>query len=243
MSLAGALVSLAAAVVSLFFTATVARKWAESRKLHYVAWTAGLAMFSIATLVQFVGELSGWGEVLFRTWYLFGIVNVGYLGLGSVYLANRKAGHGFGVFLLVMTLALLAAVLVTPTNAEAIARMGVTRPPTGEGWAASTPRLITPIINIFGAAALIGLSLYGLWKFRLTYNAYIAAGAVVLSISTGLTRFGEASFFYVGLFAGIAIMFVGFLKAVEWAKERKKAVPIEPAKAPAPKSQSVAQPK
>ena len=45
--------------------------------------------------------------------------------------------------------------------------------------------------------------------------------AIVCAI-TGLARFDIPSLIYGAEFAGIAIMFVGFLKAVEWAKAHRK---------------------
>jgi len=238
-SAAGASVSLGAALISVFFTATVLTKFLQRRTPYNLAWTLGLAMFSVATAAQVVGELYGYSDAVFRLWYFFGISNVGLLGLGSVYIANRRAGHGFAVFMLFILAVFAGVVALSATNANALATFGNPFPPTGAGWAVSTPRLITPVINILGAAALIGIALYGLVKFHLRYNAYIATGGIVLGIATALTRFDQASFFYVGLFAGIAVLFFGFLKAVEWAKEHRRTTPQggpPPARAEAPES-------
>ena len=41
-------------------------------------------------------------------------------------------------------------------------------------------------------------------------NLWIAGGALVLALSTGMTRAGEYSFVYLGELVGIALMFAGF---------------------------------
>jgi hypothetical protein len=99
------------------------------------------------------------------------------------------------------------------------------------------PRVLSPLLNIPGGLALIGLALVGLVRYRLKYTAYIAAGAIVQALGTGLSRWREsflasgidtASLIYGAEFLGIVFMFVGFRKAIEWAKERSKGTPMPP---------------
>lgn len=226
MSLVGGAVSVGALVVSAFLAARVFGLFFERRRPYNLMWAMGLLLFASATLIQAAAEFGGWTDGLFRAWYFFGITNVGFLGLGSVYLANRRAGHVFAVFILGITAAFGYAVAVTPTNAAVFltwTAQGL--PPTGAGWAASLPRILTPIINILGAFPLIGLALYGAVRFHLRYNMYIAAGAIILAVSTALTRFNIASLLYGGLLVGVILMFIGFEKAVEWAKEHRARSP------------------
>ena len=76
-----------------------------------------------------------------------------------------------------------------------------------------------------GTVALVGVALYGLVRYRLLYNAYIGGGTIVLAVGTGLAAFGVPSLIYAAEFVGIALMFFGFWKATEWAKEHRKTSP------------------
>ena len=231
MSLVGAGVSLGAGVISAFFAAIVLWNFLTRRKPYNLMWGIGLVMFTVVAFAQVVAELGEWTDASFRAWYVLGTSLVGFLGAGSVYIAHRKLGHAFAAYVLVLLLAFLAVALTAPTAPAAIAQFGKPDPlgaivsPSGAGWAVSAPRLLSPLFTIPGSATLIGIALYGLVRYRLTYNAYIAGGAVILAIGTGLATLGNPSFIYGAEFAGIAVMFVGFWKAVEWAKEHRKTSP------------------
>lgn len=228
-SLAGAAVSIGAAILSVFFTAIVLGAFFDRRKPYNLMWGVGLLMFTLVMCVQVVAELGGWTDGLFRAWYVLGTSLVAFLGAGSVYIAHRRLGHAFAAYVLVMFLAFLAVAATSATNSAAIAGFGQPDPvtgaivsPSGLGWATGTPRLFSPLFTIPGSATLIGIALLGLVRYRLKYNAYIAGGAIVLAVGTGLARYGNPSFIYGAEFAGIALMFVGFLKAVEWAREHRQ---------------------
>ena len=231
MSLEGAAVSLGSGVVSLAFTAMVMRNFWERRKPHNLLWGIGLLMFTLVTFVQVAAELGTWTDGLFRAWYLLGTSLVAFLGGGSVYIAHRRLGHAFAAYVAVLFLAFLAVVLTTPTNPVEIATFGTVGPsgavvmPSGEGWAVRTPRLMSPLFTIPGTATLLGIAVVGLWRHRLTYNAWIAAGAIVLAVGTGLATLGNPSLIYGAEFAGIVLLFTGFWKAVAWAKEQREKSP------------------
>ena len=229
MTAEGAAVSIGAAIVSAIFSATVAGLFFTRRKPHHAMWSVGLLMFTAVTVIQSVAELGGWTDRLFKAWYVLGTSLVGFLGAGSVYIVHRRLGHAFAAFVLVVFALLIAVAVATPTNPQAIASFGGPNVAvSGAGWAGSAPRAISPILNVPGALALIGIALIGLIRYRLWYNAYIAIGATVLAIGTGLSRFGLPSLIYAAEFAGITIMFIGFRKAIELAKERARQAPVMP---------------
>ena len=220
MTVVGAIVSLMAAVVSAVFTTAVLTRFIETRKPYNLMWSVGLGMFMTVALVQFIAEATGWTDRLFKTWYVMGTSLVGFLGSGSVYIAHRKLGHAYGAFVVLVFAAFVAAAWVGSTN------FALGAPPSPEAWADATPRRFSPFFTVPGSLALIGIALVGLVRYRLRYNLYIAGGALVLAVGTGLARFGIPSLIYGAEFAGIAIMFFGFLRAIEWAKERAKGTPL-----------------
>jgi hypothetical protein len=82
----------------------------------------------------------------------------------------------------------------------------------------SDVRVLTPLFNITGALALLFGALVSAEHYlrtrgtpmRVASNVLIAIGAVVPSLTSGLTRFGLTSAFYVGELAGIACIVLGF---------------------------------
>jgi len=226
MSLAGVGISLAATALSAVFTATVARQYVQKRKMRSLWWSVGLGMFTLVAATQLLAEVGGWSDPLFRTWYVLGTSLVGFLGAGSVYILDRRAGHAFTAYVVVLFVAFLAFAATAATNPEAIAGYTQGTPPSGDGWATgSAVRRFSPFFTIPGSITLIGIALYGFVRFRLPYTVWIAAGAAVLAVGTGLARFGIPSLIYGAEFAGIALMFVGFWRASEWAKARAKTAP------------------
>lgn len=89
-------------------------------------------------------------------------------------------------------------------------------------------RIITPLFNITGAFALSLGAAYSAFQFwrartmprRLVSNVFIAVGAFVPGLTSGLSRFGITSAFFVGELLGVVLIFVGFLVSTEiFAKE------------------------
>ena len=90
------------------FTVMVLQRYVVRRKLHFLFWGLGLAMFAIASLAGAYLTIV-WSAVAFFAWYFFGaVLNVAYIGHGTVYLLFRKR------WVHVVTAILLLASLVAP---------------------------------------------------------------------------------------------------------------------------------
>jgi hypothetical protein len=89
------------AILCFVFAATVADQWMRRRQPYQLVWTIGLIWFGVAAGSEAIAGISGWNELLYRAWYLFGAVWVaGWLGLGTVYLlARTRFGYAFAVSL------------------------------------------------------------------------------------------------------------------------------------------------
>ncbi len=240
MTVEGAVVSLAVGVVSALFTIAVLARFVETRKPHNLMWSVGLGMFMTVAFVQFLAETMGWTSGLFKAWYVMGTGLVGFLGAGSVYIVQRRVGHAFAAFVVILFAAFVAVAAVSGTSQAALASFNHGSSPDPNAWSDATPRRFSPFFTVPGSLTLIGIALVGLVRYRLRYNAFIAGGAVVLAVGTGLARLGIPSLIYAAEFAGIAIMFVGFLKAIEWAKERAKGTLLPPAPVEAEEATPVA---
>jgi hypothetical protein len=151
-------------------------------------------------------------------------LDIGFLGLGSAVLLTgvlalkpERFAHAATAILIVASLAAAyrianapVDVSLLPSNPDQIV--------SGQAFGPDT-RALTPPFNIAGALVLIlGAVLSGLhaWRTRalsnrVTSNVLIAVGAFVPSLTSGLTRFGVTSAFFVGELLGLICILAGFL--------------------------------
>jgi len=237
MSTFAAAVPVLAALVGAVFAASVLLQYWRRRKPYQLFWGAGLLLFTLATSMEAVSELAGWSEGTYRVYYAFAPSLVGFLGLGSVFLLSSKAGRYFALYIL--PLFALFAVLVG-TAAVATGNFAYASPAAFQAGSACAPgaavtladgraftcglpiggaampsyvRIMSPLFTIPGSIALIGIAGYSFWKGRGAFNIPIALGAVVIALGGVLARFGEPGLLYATELAGIALMYLGFIRA------------------------------
>ena len=210
------LIPLVAGVVGVVFGALVVRQFGRRRRPYQAAWGFALLLFGFAALFEAAGVYGGWTSAEYRAYYLLGgILNVGWLGCGSIYILNRRAGHVAAVVMALVTVAAVPAVLVSPIDSRLLASSV-----PGRG-AIGAPATIFPIFtNIAGSVALIGGAAWSAWTGwrrhsglnRVAGTVLIAAGAFVVA---GTHSFAQVRGVYavqpLGEALGIVLMFVGYL--------------------------------
>jgi hypothetical protein len=211
-AVADALLPLAAALVALLFCGLLVSSFLHRPAGQKVLWAAGFALFATAALAEAVAQRTGWTPGLFRTYYAAGgVLTVAYLGAGSAWLLlDRRVRDALVGALAVATLAAVVTVALAPVDVEVLATTPSGRPP-GNGALAGHAALWAISLNTFGTAFLLGGSIYSiLRRQRVRANVWIASGAMVVALATGLSRAGDYSFVYAGELLGIAVMFAGF---------------------------------
>jgi hypothetical protein len=211
-AIADTLLPLAAALVALLFSGLLVASFLRRPAGQKGLWAAGFALFATAALAEAVTQRVGWTPGLFRTYYLAGgVLTVAYLGAGSAWLLlPPRARDMLAGALGVATVAAVVTVVLAPVDAGLLATTPSGRPPANgaiEGHAA----LWAMGLNIFGTAFLVGGALVSIVRRqRVRANLWIASGAIIVALATGLSRAGDYSFVYAGELLGIAVMFVGF---------------------------------
>jgi hypothetical protein len=211
-AVADALLPLAAAFVALLFSGLLVSSFLHRPAGQKALWAAGFALFATAALAEAVAQRTGWTSGLFRTYYAAGgVLTVAYLGAGSAWLLlDRRVRDALLGALAVATLAAVVTVALAPVDLEMLATTPSGRPP-GNGALAGHAALWAICLNTFGTAFLLGGSLYSIVRRqRVRANFWIASGAIVVALATGLSRAGDYSFVYAGELVGIAAMFAGF---------------------------------
>lgn len=207
-------------LTSLVFAGLVGRRCLKRRQPALIVWTVGLLWYFASTAAQALGAARGWDPATYRWWYLTGaFYTAAYLGMGSVYLvAPRAVAHGVMVWLATASLMVAPLVLLTPLDLALLPTAA--EAPTGQALHEAV-RKATPLFNIFGAAALFLGAIWGAGGFwrrglasRASANLLIAAGAVVPSLASGLTRFGFTTTLALGQLIGLLLILSGFLLAL-----------------------------
>ena len=192
-----------------------------------------MSLFFVAAGSLWWAEARGWSASSFRMFFGFGaVVNVPWLGLGTVYLlAGKKAGDAVMRSLLVFTGFSLGVVFTAPVHGT-IAGRGL---PTGKEHFDVLPRVLAAVGSAVPATVIFAGAAWSAWRVlrgatpavtsaatrsvfsprRLALgNVLIAAGALVLSASgTFSGRLGADTSFAVTLTVGICVLFAGFLVA------------------------------
>jgi hypothetical protein len=222
----------AATLVAVAFAFSTTDRWMRRRRPHDAAWSVSLAMFALGAAALWWAETRGWSLASFRLFYLFGaVLNVPWLGLGTVYLlTGRRAGDVARQWLVLLSGLAAGIVLFAPTRTP----VSGADLPTGKDVFGVAPRVLAavgsgvPALVIIGGAvwsavrlarrrvpALVGAQRAVSSPRRLVAgNLLIATGTLVLSASGTLAgRLGKDRAFAITLLSGIVVLFAGFLVA------------------------------
>ncbi len=217
---------IATAVSSLFAQSTLVR-FTRHRRPEYLAWTIALAMFALASAALATGASTGWDRGTFRAFYLLGaVVNVLWLGLGTIFLLGGERWGRRARWLVVLFTGFATGVLVSapmdPVSGTTI--------PVGKDVLGVLPRVLAAVGSGVGATVVFVGAAMSMVRFarspqpgagrRAAANALIALGTLVLS-SGGVLQgaMGHDDAFALSLAVGISIIGSGFLLAARRPRE------------------------
>lgn len=210
------MIPLIAGAVGAAFAAVVARQYLTRRKPYQAIWALALAMFAAAALFETAGEAFGWTDATYKGYYLFGgLLNVGWLGLGSLLLmTSAKVGRIATIVMVMISLVGLFAVIAAHTDA------GLLRAQVPARGAIDVPAVLPIVTNLGGSLLLIGGAAWSAWKAaragaprnRVIGLSIIAAGAFIVA---GGHSYAQTKGVYfaqpVSEAVGIIALFAGYL--------------------------------
>lgn len=229
--------------ISLAFAAQVLGQYRDRRRLHQLAWGIALLFYASGAFPEVLGSLSGWTDVDYRLYYLFGaILLVPWLALGTAELLlqgdrARLARIGYRAFVGLIT---AMGVIAIVTAGLHLSFLGVTHPPDncamycpsqhGYGFGNILAVVAAAVGNTVGTIVLVvgaGYSAYRTYRAGLSRNLtlgnlLILAGSLVVAFTATLTRIKVYELFYAGQAAGIAIIFGGFLLIASVSQPRPR---------------------
>jgi len=86
--------ALAATLISAAFALTLFVQYRAKPRPYLLAWSLALAIYAVAAGTEVIGAAAGWDPLLYRAYYYFGgILVVGVLALGTIYLLAPRFGR------------------------------------------------------------------------------------------------------------------------------------------------------
>lgn len=212
-------------LLSLVFAYFVGEQYYQRRKTHQLLWSISFLIFAFAAFAEFYSEVWGWSPGLYRFYYVAAALLVGVMGAGTVYLlARRPIAHAFLTYVLLIGAAFLAVAFRAPVDARAF-EPGITV--AGKAMPGYV-RAFSPLLTGPGTLALFGGAVYSWWRAGTFYNLLIAAGTFIIAAAGFAARMGASKYLYLAEMAGLAVIFLGFMRSRELIRQRERGGKAKP---------------
>ena len=183
---------------------------------HLFWWGLGMETYGMGTFTEAFTTLVGWNETVFRLWYIAGAFLGGYpLAQGSAYLhLGRKAANRWAYFWVLVISIASVFVFLAPIDAS----LADSHRLSGNVIQWRAVRLVSPFINIWALAFLVGGAIVSARKFqkdarfkgRFVGNVLIAVGGLLPGIGGSMTRAGYVEALYVTELMGLILIYAGY---------------------------------
>lgn len=213
-------IPIATTLLALAFAGALFRRWRARGGPHHLWFFIGALTYAAGTITESATTLFGWHAPLFRAWYITGALMGGApLAQGAVYLhLSRKTADRLSMALVLAIVTASVFVIASPIHMELVEPYHL----TGKVLTWSWVRAFSPFINTYAAAFLIGGAVKSAWFYaksketrdRYVGNVLIAVGALLPGIGGTATRFGHTEVLYVTEFIGLALIIVGYRRAI-----------------------------
>jgi len=216
--------------VTGLFAGVVLSQYLRRHRVYQLYWSIALAMAFVGTLAYVlmvaVGPTTTGGEVLFRTYYIFGAaLTAAWLGLGSIALVTST--RVTRISLLVLSVLSILAIMLIATAGIDTRQLAQVVGTAGKGVLLTGAWLVMIIIlNTLGAVAVVGVAVYSGWKLirRQSANLYtskflwanglVVVGVLLIAYAGGGVRvFGLEGSFWLIMAVGWMVLFAGVLLA------------------------------
>jgi hypothetical protein len=181
-----AILSFAAALVSLRLAGSLARRLRETRRLELAAWAASLGAYSLASAALAWGAAHGWDARAFRVYYLCGgLLTAPLLGAGSLLLTGRRWAAPLALAYTGLAVGIAVSVPVHGSFAG-------TAIPRAQAHLVLVPARLAAIAgNAAGTIAVVAVALLTI-RSRPLGNGLLLAGIGVAALGSALAGLGEA---------------------------------------------------
>lgn len=215
------LLPLLTGLVGLAFGTHVLHRWRTQRRVHQLLWAAGLLAYGLASLAEARVALAGWTPLLYRLYFPLAAGLVGLLGAGTVALQARpRRARGFAL----LVAALVTAAAVGPWTVDLAPGSEVPHDDgtvrlddAGTDLGADAVPLPHPsrvaflLLNVLGGLALVGGAFLTWHRTGDRAILLVAVGALVPFLGGSLSTLGLPDPRITAQFAGVVVMYAGYL--------------------------------
>ena len=212
---------IATTAVSAIFLAVILNRWRTRHSgPHLLWWAFGVFAYGLGTALESSVTLWGNSVALNKSWYIAGALLGGYpLAQGTVYLLlSRRTANTLTALTVPFIIGTSVLVVLSPVLPEHLEA----HRPSGAILAWKWVRLMTPLINLYAAAFLIGGAVLSAVRYmgipglrnRALGNGLIAAGAILPGIGGSMAKAGIVEALYVGEFFGLLLIWAGYAACV-----------------------------
>ena len=218
-------------VLAALFLAVLVRAAGKRRSgPHLLWWAFGVFAYGLGTGIESAITLFGNTVALNKAWYVAGALLGGYpLAQGVVYLLlKRKTANVLSAVTVPFIVAASVLVLMSPVDLAALDPVR----PSGAILAWSWVRLLTPFINLYAFAFLVGGAIVSAVRYRrknadavfVRGNVLIAVGGVLPGFGGAMAKAGHVEYLYVGEMVGLCLIWFGYSLIARHNAEARKAV-------------------
>lgn len=217
-------------IVTFIFVVAVYNRYRQRGGVHLLLWAIGLLFYGLGTLSEVILSLV-FNAFVLKIWYFTGaMLTAAWLGMGTVHLLIRKGNSAKVITWVLAAISALAFILVLLAPVMS-SNYDVVRPASEqykEIFARSGSMILfTILLNIYGTITLIGGAIYSAFLFwrkkvlanRMFGNILIAAGALSPAMGGSLLKAGYTDMLYISEFAGVILMFIGFIMSTSGKSE------------------------
>jgi hypothetical protein len=199
-----ALLSFAAALLSLRLAAALLQRFRARRDLSLLLWSGALAAYAIASAAIAWSSADGWSAASFRVYYCCGgLLAAALLGAGSLARAGWRPAAPVALAYAGLAVGIALAV---PVHGE----LAGTAIPAAQAHLAFWPaRALAVVANSLGTLAVVGVALLTIRR-RPLGNGLILAGVSAAAIGSGLSGLGVAGGTLFTLVAAL-LLYAGFV--------------------------------
>jgi hypothetical protein len=226
-----------AALIALAFAGLLVRQFAQRRRSYQLLWAISLIMYAVASIAVAIGSQGQWSKGVYGVfWTLGAVLNVPFLAAGELQLLVRNKTFGLVVDIVLVFIVAYAVATVRGASFDPVA-LTKELPSGKDVFGAGSPAHRLPqYVSYPSYFLLVFGALWSAWKMRgraelrdrFTGTLWIALGATVIAgFGSAFAATGKLALFCCSLTAGIAIMFLGFLRA-----SRQSAPAAAPASVP-----------
>ncbi len=231
-------IPLATTVVATVFTFMIAKQYRSRHRLYQLIWVAAMALYALGAFMEFTMSYAGVSTLLFKAYYLSVGPQVGLLGSGVIYLLSPRLGrYALGV-VAVLSIALVAIGSVANidlSGAQSASSSSVmSEISIGLNAFPTDARALTMALNGLGAILLLGGALFSFAVNRKRVYALVlfagglmnTIGGILLGVLNNSDAFLEFEF------AGVVLLFLGFLMSYRFVKRGEHPAMLEKAAGP-----------